>query len=288
MTSNHVPFRKMNGLGNEILVVDLRGTNRVLTATDAAAIARLPRLGFDQLMALMKPSVPGIDATIRIYNSDGSGAGACGNGMRCVAFAEHERTGKEQLLFETAAGLLPAEVENIDRISVGMGRPKFDWQDIPLAEEFRDTRYIELQVGPIDAPVLHSPAVVNVGNPHAIFWVDDVDAHDLGRVGPLLENHPIFPERANISIAQITSDRSIKLRTWERGAGLTKACGSAACAAAVCAHRLKHTGRDVEVTLPGGRLDISWKPDDRIIMTGPVEHEFGGILDLDTLREAAT
>lgn len=277
----------MNGLGNEILVVDLRATNRVLTAADAAVISRLPRLEFDQLMALMKPSVPGVDATIRIYNSDGSAAGACGNGMRCVAFAEHERTGREQLLFETVAGLLPAEVESIDRISVGMGRPKFDWQDIPLAEEFRDTRYIELQVGPIDAPVLHSPAVVNVGNPHAIFWVDDVDAHDLGRVGPLLENHPIFPERANISIAQITSDRSIRLRTWERGAGLTKACGSAACAAAVCAHRLKHTGRDVEVTLPGGRLDISWKADDRIIMTGPVEHEFGGILDLDTLREAA-
>ncbi|MDZ4843742.1 MAG: diaminopimelate epimerase [Hyphomicrobium aestuarii] len=287
MTTNHVPFRKMNGLGNEILVVDVRASNRTLSADEAVAIAGLPGLAFDQLMLLMKPGVPGTDATIRIYNNDGSLSGACGNGMRCVAFAEHERTGKTQLLFETAAGLLPAEVASIDRISVGMGQPKFDWTDIPLAEEFRDTRYIELQIGPIDAPVLHSPAVVNVGNPHAVFWVDDVDAHDLGRAGPLLENHPIFPERANISIAQITSQTSLKLRTWERGVGLTQACGSAACAAVVCANRLNHTGRDVEVTLPGGVLFISWRPDDRIVMTGPVAHEHSGVLDLNTIRVAA-
>ncbi len=287
MSTNHVPFRKMNGLGNEILVVDVRASNRTLSAAEAVAIAGLPGLAFDQLMLLMKPGVPGTDATIRIYNNDGSLSGACGNGMRCVAFAEHERTGKTLLLFETAAGLLPAEVESIDRISVGMGKPKFDWTDIPLAEEFRDTRYIELQIGPIDAPILHSPAVVNVGNPHAVFWVDDVDAHDLGRAGPLLENHPIFPERANISIAQITSQTSLKLRTWERGVGLTQACGSAACAAVVCANRLNHTGRDVEVTLPGGVLFISWLPDDRIVMTGPVTHEHSGVLDLDTIQVAA-
>ncbi len=287
MVANHVPFRKMNGLGNGILVVDFRATLRMITGDEAASIARQPGLGYDQLMAVMKPGVPGTDATIRIFNNDGSLSGACGNGMRCVAFAEHERTGKSLFLFETAAGLLPAEVQDIETISVGMGAPKFDWTDIPLAEEFRDTRYIELQIGPIDAPVLHSPAVVNVGNPHAVFWVDDVDAHDLGRSGPMLENHPIFPERCNISIAQITSEQSLRLRTWERGVGLTKACGSAACAAAVCAHRLKHTGRDVEVTLPGGVLSISWKDDDRIVMTGPVEDEHRGLLDLDTLQVAA-
>lgn len=285
MSIEKVPFRKMNGLGNEILVVDLRAVNKVLSAEDAAALARRPGLAFDQLMALQKPSVPGTDATIRIYNNDGSQSGACGNGMRCVAFAEHEKTGKSEFVFETAAGVLPAEVVDIERISVGMGRPRFEWADIPLAEPFRDTRHIELQIGPIDAPVLHSPSVVNVGNPHAIFWVDDIDAHDIGRFGPMLENHPIFPERANISIAQVTSDRSLRLRTWERGAGLTKACGSAACAAAVCANRLKLTGREVDVTLPGGVLHISWRPDDRIVMTGPVEHEHSGMIDLATLEE---
>lgn len=285
MTSETAPFRKMNGLGNEILVVDLRAGQRILSAAEVAAIARRPGLAFDQLMALHKPSVPGTDAVVRIFNRDGSSSGACGNGMRCIAFAEHERTGKAEFVFETAAGVLPAEVDGIDRISVGMGRPRFGWEDIPLAEPFQDTRHIELQIGPIDAPVLHSPSVVNVGNPHAVFWVDDVEAHDIGRFGPLLENHPIFPERANISIAQVTSERSITLRTWERGAGLTKACGSAACAAAVCANRIKLTGRDVEVTLPGGVLLISWRPDDRIVMTGPVEHEHGGLLDLTTLQE---
>ncbi len=139
-------------------------------------------------------------------------------------------------------------------VTVDMGEPNFDWQKIPLAEEFRDTRGIELQIGPIDNPVLHSPSAVNVGNPHAIFWVDDVNAHDLGRLGPMLENHPIFPERANISLAHVTARDALTLRTWERGAGLTKACGSAACAAAVSAARKKLTDRIVTVTLPGGSL----------------------------------
>ena len=285
MSTTLVPYWKMNGLGNEILVVDLRAVSRHLSAAEVIALAARPGLRFEQLMALHKPGIPGTDGSLRIYNNDGTLAGACGNGMRCVAYAEHEMTGKPQFVFETAAGALPAEVESISKISVGMGRPRFDWTDIPLAEPFRDTRYIELQIGPIDAPVLHSPSVVNVGNPHAIFWVDDVDAHDLARAGPMLENHPIFPERANISLAQVTSESSLRLRTWERGAGLTKACGSAACAAAVSAHRLKLTGRDVDVTLPGGVLHISWKPDDRIVMTGPVEMERRGTIDLTTLEE---
>ena len=168
-----------------------------------------------------------------------------------------------------------------------MGKPRFEWADIPLAEPFQDTRYIELQIGPMDAPVLHSPAVVNVGNPHAIFWVSDVNAFDLGRFGPMLENHPLFPERANISLAHVTSRSALTLRTWERGAGLTQACGSAACAAAVCAARLKLTDRTVTVTLPGGALVISWGSDDQITMTGPVEAGFAGELDLTTLAAVA-
>jgi diaminopimelate epimerase len=136
-----------------------------------------------------------------------------------------------------------------------------------------------LQIGPIDKPILHSPSVVNVGNPHAVFWVEDAAAFDLGRIGPMLENHPIFPERANISLAHITAPDAITLRVWERGAGLTKACGSAACATAVSAARKKLTGRRVTVTLPGGSLEIEWRADDHILMTGPVELEHEGVLE---------
>jgi diaminopimelate epimerase len=158
--------------------------------------------------------------------------------------------------------------------------PRLRCDEIPLAEEFRDTRAIELQAGPIDKPVLHSPSVVNVGNPHAIFWVDDVAAYDLARIGPLLENHPMFPERANISLAAVKSREHLVVRTWERGAGLTRACGSAACAAAVAAARTRRTGRKVTVSLPGGDLAIEWREaDDHVLMTGPVEYEFAGRFD---------
>jgi diaminopimelate epimerase len=173
-------------------------------------------------------------------------------------------------------------VAGIDRISVDMGTPRFGWADIPLAEPFHDTRTIELQIGPIDKPLLHSPSVVNVGNPHAIFWVEDVSAFDLGRFGPLLENHPIFPQRANISLTHVVSREAVTVRTWERGAGLTRACGSAACAATVCAARKGLTGRTVTVTLPGGPLLIEWRANDRIFMTGPVELEHEGMLELAT------
>jgi diaminopimelate epimerase len=201
--------------------------------------------------------------------------------MRCVVRRLFERTGQTAVTFETEAGLLncwqgPAP----DLYTVDMGAPKFGWQDIPLAEEFRDTRYIELQIGPIDKPILHSPSVVNMGNPHAVFWVDDVNAYDLAKIGPMLEHHPIFPERANITLCAIQSKEHIVIRTWERGAGLTKACGSAACAAAVAAARLKRTGRKVRVTLPGGDLMIDWREsDNHVLMTGPVEFEFEGTFD---------
>lgn len=269
-------FVKMNGLGNEILVVDLRGSAKVLSQSEAERLAAAERTHFDQLMALHDPITPGTTAYVRIYNTDGSLSGACGNGTRCIAWLEAERRGNRAPLFETDAGLLTTNVESQTRITVDMGSPRFGWQDIPLRDEFRDTRYIELQIGPIDAPILHSPSVVNVGNPHAIFWVDDVDAYDLGRFGPLLENHPQFPERANISLAQVRSRTDIKLRTWERGAGLTRACGSAACAAAVCAARTGRTDRKVTVHVPGGPLEIEWTAGDRILMTGPVELEYEG------------
>jgi diaminopimelate epimerase len=198
--------------------------------------------------------------------------------MRCVGWVVAGQTGRKALTFETKAGVLDVRIIDVARIAVDMGKPKFAWKDIPLAEAFHDTRAIELQIGPIDKPILHSPAVVNVGNPHAVFWVDDVNAYDLARIGPMLENHPIFPEGANISVAHMTSPSAITVRTWERGAGLTKACGSAACAAAVCAARKGLAGRQVTVTLPGGPLQIEWSADDRILMTGPVELEHEGVL----------
>jgi diaminopimelate epimerase len=275
-------FHKMNGLGNEILVVDLRGRREAMTAAAARDIAQQPNLAFDQMMVLQEARKPGTEAYIQIFNVDGSEAEACGNGMRCVAWTVAGETGRKALKFETRAGLLDAAVTSIDLITVSMGQPRFGWKDIPLAEAFHDTKAIELQIGPIDKPILHSPSVVNVGNPHAVFWVEDVAAYDLARIGPMLEHHPLFPQRANISLAHVTSPSSITLRTWERGAGLTKACGSAACAAAVCAVRKSLTQRLVTVTLPGGDLQIEWRADNEILMSGPVEMEHDGVLDLLT------
>lgn len=267
-------FHKMNGLGNEIVVVDLRASKAVMTAELARAMAASPRAGFDQMMVLTTPRRSGTEAFVTIFNADGSESAACGNGMRCIGWLESVRTGRTQLAFETKAGRIDVSVAGIGRITVDMGEPRFAWNEIPLSEPFHDTRAIELQIGPIDAPVLHSPSVVNVGNPHAIFWVQDVDAYDLGRFGPLLENHPVFPERANISLAEVRSRSEIRLRVWERGTGLTKACGTAACAAAVCAMRKRLCDRTVTVHLPGGPLAITWTEANRILMTGPVEHEF--------------
>jgi diaminopimelate epimerase len=273
-------FTKMNGLGNEIVVVDMRASPAPIPAGEAKAAAGRDGAPFDQMIALYPARLPGTDAFVRIFNSDGSEAGACGNGARCIASLMFNETGKDALTFETSGGLLNCWRAGNGLFTVDMGTPKFEWDEIPLAEPFHDTRAIELQIGPIDAPVLHSPSAVSMGNPHAIFWVDDVQAHDLGKIGPLLENHPIFPERANISLAQVISREHLAVRTWERGAGLTKACGSAACAAAVAAARTRRTDRKVTVTLPGGDLAIEWRErDDHVLMTGPVAYEYEGRFD---------
>lgn len=280
MTVADVPFAKMNGLGNEIIVADMRGGASRVTSAAAVALARDPATRFDQIMAIHDPRTPGTDYYVEILNSDGSRAQACGNGMRCVVQALAAETGQKLFTFETVAGILSAQEHADGLISVDMGKPRFKWDEIPLAEEFADTRAIELQVGPIDAPVLHSPSVASMGNPHAIFWVDrDVWSYELDRFGPLLENHPIFPERANISIAQVVSRDALIMRTWERGAGLTRACGSGACAAAVSAARTGRTDRIVKITQPGGTLTVEWRGDDHVIMTGPAEWEFSGRFD---------
>jgi diaminopimelate epimerase len=237
---------------------------------------------------------PGTDAFLRIYNTDGSESGACGNGTRCVAYAMLDDPAMarpaegNRLTLETAAGLLGVRRVSERAFTVDMGRPRLAWDEIPLSEPFPDTRRIELQVGPIDDPVLHSPGVVNMGNPHAVFFVEqDPDAFDLARIGPMLENHPLFPERANISVAQVTGRETIKLRVWERGAGLTLACGTAACATVVAASRLRMIGRQATVALPGGELFVEWRADDHVLMTGPVALVAEGTLAPELFAGAA-
>ncbi len=281
----NVQFHKMNGLGNEIVVIDARDGGFALDA-DAARRIGNPATGpgCDQIMVI-EPGRPnrdgGADVWTSIWNNSGEEVEACGNGARCVAAYLFKESGASELTMGTLGGTIVATDAGDGNITIDMGRPRFDWQDIPLSEEIRDTRAIELQIGPIDDPILHSPSVANVGNPHAIFWVTDADAYDLEKIGPMLENHPIFPERANISLAQVIDDKTIRTRVWERGAGATRACGTAACAIGVSAARTGRTGRDVSVHLPGGPLRIQWREaDDHILMTGPAEFEFSGDIDL--------
>ncbi len=290
MNARSIPFLKMNGLGNDFVVWDARDDPLRLPVETIRTIGdRATGIGFDQMITV-ETSPAGADAFMRIHNRDGSEVDACGNATRCVGRLLMEESGRASATIETNAGLLVATAtDDPTRVSVDMGVPKFAWNEIPLAEEFHDTRAIELQVGPIDAPVLHTPSVVNVGNPHAVFWVADLDAYDLEGVGPLLENHPIFPERANISLAHVLSDDAIEIRVWERGVGLTKACGTAACAVAVAAARDRRTGRSVTVHLPGGPLHIEWRAsDDHIIMTGATEIEYEGALDMSDLSHRRT
>ncbi|MBX3508385.1 MAG: diaminopimelate epimerase [Parvibaculum sp.] len=280
MTRSAHHFRKMNGLGNDFVVLDLRREPLALTDALARAIAnRETGIGCDQLITIEEPRRGG-DAFMGIRNNDGGVVEACGNAARCIGRLILEETGKERVVIETLSGDTIASRAGGGDITVDMGEPRLAWNEIPLSEEFRDTRAIELEVGPLGKPMMHSPGVVNVGNPHAIFFVEDVDAIELGRIGPMLEHHPLFPERANISVAQILSPTHIKLRTWERGAGLTRACGTAACAATVAAVRRRKTERKVTVSLPGGDLTIEWREaDNHIYMTGAATFDYDGTLD---------
>ena len=277
-------YLKMNGLGNEITVLDLRGTSLLVGAAEARAIAADPRSRFDQLMVLHDPVTPGTDAYLRIYNTDGTESGACGNGTRCVAWAmtsdpAMSRPTDGSLLLETKAGLLPVERVSGTVFTVDMGPPRFAWDEVPLSVPFPDTRRIDVRTRLPEAPELTGPSVLSMGNPHAVFWVEDAQACDLAAVGPRLEHDPVFPERANISLAQVLGPEHIRLRVWERGAGATRACGSAACATLVAAARLGLTGRRATVSLPGGDLLVEWREaDDHVLMTGPTELEHDGVL----------
>ncbi len=276
---------KMNGLGNEIVVLDLRDGAPV-SGADAKAIGRMPGLYFDQLMAIEPAVTPGLDAKLSIYNIDGSRAEACGNGTRCVAAYLQRDAGKTRFRFDSDGGLLDVSCDGDNAITVDMGAPTIDWARIPLAGRPADTVHVVLDPPVTDAPEKFT--AVGVGNPHAVFFVDDAEAIDLARVGPAIETHPMFPRRINVSFAQRLDADRILLRVWERGAGATRACGTAACATLVAAARTGVTGRAATVTLPGGDLKIAWRAvDDHVLMTGLAEFEFERVLDAASLAGAA-
>lgn len=274
-------FVKMNGLGNEILVLDLRENPVEIAPETARALARPTALPFDQAMVLYPPRRAGTAAFVRILNNDGSEASACGNGTRCIAAYEAERTGSSHMLFESRAGLLDCTVRDDGLVSVDMGAPRLDWAQIPLSHDVGDTSQVIVP----GFEALGPAVMASMGNPHATFFVPDADAVDVEKLGAALEHHPLFPERANISFASFISPDHIKLHVWERGAGRTRACGTAACAAGVNAGRTGRAGRIVTVILPGGDLRIHWRAEDgHVLMTGPVAHEFKGTVTADMLH----
>lgn len=280
--SNALPFKRMNGLGNSFIVLDGRAEQLALTPHAAERLSSPANgPGCDQLIVL-EPGSPNADVFMRIYNRDGSEVDACGNATRCIAWTLSQETGKTDWTIKTNAGLLRAQVDG-NTIRVDMGAPKFDWTEIPLAERM-DTRLLDIRLGPLDDPVLFGPSAVNVGNPHCIFFVDDVTAHDLEKFGPLVENHPLFPERTNVELAQVIDNDHIRVRVWERGVGITQACGTGACAVVPAAVRQNLAGRTATVTLDGGDLQIEWDAHtDHIFMTGTATFEYDGELDRNLL-----
>ncbi|MEE3626665.1 diaminopimelate epimerase [Nitrospirillum sp. BR 11752] len=276
-------FLKMHGLGNDFVVLDARTTPLSLTGAQARVLAdRRFGVGCDQIIILEPPQTAGADVFMRILNPDGSESGACGNATRCVAsLIAAEGAGRDRLTVETISGLLPAVRHADGLVTVDMGPARLDWQQIPLAEP-ADTLSLDVAAGP-----LSRPCAVNMGNPHAVFFVDDAEAVDLPQWGPQLEHHTAFPERANIEVATVVAPGRVRMRVWERGAGITLACGSGACATLVAAARRGLTGRKADIVMDGGTLTIEWREDGHVLMTGPVATAFSGELD-DALLAGAT
>jgi diaminopimelate epimerase len=268
------PFIKMHGLGNDFVVLDARARPIALDDISARAIAdRHTGVGCDQLLVMEPPRHSGADVFMRIRNADGDEVEACGNGTRCIAAALMRETGKPRVVIETVAGLLEASQAGAARVTVDMGPARLGWREIPLASDC-DTLHVPLNLGPLADPV-----ATNMGNPHATFFVADAEAIDVARLGPELEHHAMFPERANIGIASLAGKDRLRFRVWERGTGITVACGTGACAAAVAAARRGLTGRRVTVIADGGPLEIEWRADGHVLMTGPAAVSFSGILD---------
>jgi diaminopimelate epimerase len=278
---------RMNGAGNAILVLDMRGSPARPTAGDARAIHRAPGLSYDQMMVLGDARTEGTATEVLIYNNDGTLAGACGNGTRCVADRLCRELGVAAVNIETEAGVVACERLGPWSYRVDMGAPRLEWDAIPLHHAVPDTGRVKLWADGQGPAELGPASVVNMGNPHAVFFVPDLNRIDAADLGPRIEVDPMFPQKANVTFAQVVARDEVKARVWERGVGLTLACGSAACATLVAAARLGLMERRGTVRLPGGELLIEWRAaDDHVLMTGPVEYEGVFILD-EALFEAA-
>ena len=278
-----LPFLKMHGLGNDFVVIDARRAGVVLGRDQVRAIAaRRTGIGCDQLITIERSATA--DAFMRIHNADGGEVGACGNGARCVASLLVREKGGAPVVIETVEGLLRAEAAGAERMTVDMGPARLEWREIPLAREV-DTLHVPLAV-PATSPILRDPVAVNMGNPHAVFFVADAAAVDLTALGPLVEHHSLYPERTNVSAAQVLTRERIRLRVWERGVGITLACGTAACATLVAAVRRDLTARAAEIVLDGGTLAVEWRADGHVLMTGPVATSFSGSVDPAALAAA--
>jgi len=273
------PFVKMNGAGNDFVVVNALDRPFQPTTEQVRALGdRDTGEGFDQLIAI-EPSDTA-DAFMRVWNSDGSAVETCGNALRCVGWLLMQANASDRVVIDTACGPTTATRAGDHRVTVDMGKPRLDWTQVPLAEEL-DTRGIELQVGPNDAPILHTPGAVSMGNPHVVFFTDRQDDGFVTGSGSLVEHHPLFPQGVNVGFANVLDRDHIRLRVWERGAGLTKACGTGACAALVATARRGLTERKATVVVDGGELVIDWDVEtDHVLMTGPVEIERTGVLSI--------
>ncbi len=270
-------FTKMHGLGNDFVVVDARARPFPLDQRLAAAIAdRKHGVGCDQLI-ILEPAEDGADVRMRIRNADGGEVEACGNASRCVASVMAQELGRPEVEIETLGARLRATAHADGTVTVNMGPARLDWRDIPLVQE-SDTLHLELAVGSLGDPV-----AVNVGNPHCVFFVEDAEAVPLAELGPQVEHHALFPERCNVPVTQILPDGSLRTRVWERGVGITRACGTGACAALVAAARRGLSPRSNEVCLDGGPLKIDWLESGEVLMTGPVATAFQGEFDAAAL-----
>jgi diaminopimelate epimerase len=268
----------MHGLGNDFVVLDARRTPIDLPVARRRAIAdRRLGVGCDQLIVLEPPTDRDADVFMRIYNPDGGEAGACGNATRCVASVLMDEQRTDEITVQTISGLLESQKVGANVISVDMGPARLDWREVPVAGAC-DTNHLPVGAGPLQDPVGTS-----MGNPHATFFVDDLDSIPLAELGPRLEHDKFFPERANIGVAQLLAPGRLKLRVWERGAGLTLACGSGACAAVVAASRRGLVDRKAEVLLQEGALTIEWMRDGHVTMTGGIALAFKGELDRSLL-----
>jgi len=278
-------FMIMNGAGNRFGVFDAREHPSFAMIPDLAKATAtkngpMGAVGADQIIVMRQPKSDTGDVFMEIWNADGGEVDACGNASRCIPWLVMGETGRDDIVLETNAGLLQTTRVSEHQVAVDMGEPLLEWGEIPL-KEYMDTHVVDVKVGPIDAPILARPGAVNMGNPHCVFFVDNADETAVDKIGPMIEFHPLFPQQCNVGFAEIRAQDEIRLRVWERGVGITKACGTGACAALVAAHRQSRTGRKARIIMDGGNLHIEWrKSDNHVIMTGPVELEFEGELDV--------